>query len=116
MLRASGAWADGVELGALVSPGYVGWSWEHISAGAVAAGRDPSTLDLASNVLVSVDRDARLARDAVRRVLAYYAARVEPVVLTTSGADPDELTRVRRARRVGGSASPPAPPLVTEPT
>jgi len=97
MLRASGAWADGVELGAMVSPGYVRWSWEQISEGALAAGRDPSTLDLASNVLVSVDRDARLARDAVRRVLAYYAARVETVVLTTSGADPDELARVQAA-------------------
>jgi len=102
MLRASGAWADGVELGALVSPGYVRWSWAHIEAGARAAGRDPSQLDLASNVLVSVDRDARAARRAVRPVLAYYAARVEAAVLDTSGADPEELARVQQAVRADG--------------
>jgi 5,10-methylenetetrahydromethanopterin reductase len=102
MLQASGAWADGVELGAMVSPGYVRWSWAQIEKGAAAAGRDPSEIDLASNVLVSVDPDARAARQAVRHVLAYYAARVEPVVLTTSGADPDQVERVQRAVRDHG--------------
>jgi 5,10-methylenetetrahydromethanopterin reductase len=95
MLQASGAWADGVELGAIVSPGYVTWAWDQIAAGARQAGRDPALLDLASNVLVSVDLDRHAARDAVRRVLAYYMHRVEPVVLSTSGADPDEIERVR---------------------
>ena len=33
----------------------------------------------------------------MRRVLAYYIHRVEPIVLSTSGADPDEIERVRRA-------------------
>lgn len=97
MLRASGAWADGVQLGAIASPGYVRWSWEQIAGGALAAGRDPSAIDLVSNVLVSVDRDPRAARDAVRTVLAYYIHRVEPVVLATSGADPLEIERVRLA-------------------
>jgi len=97
MLRAAGRWADGVELGAIVSPGYVRWAWHEIVAGAGAAGRNDGELDLASNVLVSVDRDARAARDAVRHVLAYYIHRVEPVVLSTSGADPDEIERVRSA-------------------
>ncbi len=103
MLEAAGAWADGVQLGAIVSPGYLRWSWERIVAGARRAGRDPAELDLASNVLVSVGRDARAARDAVRRVLAYYIYRVEPVVLTTSGADPDEIGRVWRAVAAGGA-------------
>jgi 5,10-methylenetetrahydromethanopterin reductase len=96
MLRAAGAWADGVQLGAIVSPGYARWSWAQIARGAREAGREPAAIDLASNVLVSVDRDAQAARDAVRRVLAYYVRRVEPVVLSTSGADPDALERVRR--------------------
>ena len=86
-----------VQLGQIVSPGYALWSWAQIARGAVEAGRDPSDLDLASNVLVSVDRDAQAARDAVRHVLAYYAHRVEPIVLSTSGADPDEIERVRQA-------------------
>jgi 5,10-methylenetetrahydromethanopterin reductase len=97
MLSAAGAWADGVQLGAIVSPGYTRWSWQQIARGAAQAGRDPAHIDLASNVLVSVDRDARAARDAVRGVLAYYIHRVEPVVLSTSGADPNEVERVRRA-------------------
>jgi len=97
MLHAAGAWADGVQLGAIVSPGYARWAWAQIAAGAHAAGRDPTSLDLASNVLVSVDRDARVAREAVRNVLAYYVHRVESVVLSTSGADPDEIELVRQA-------------------
>jgi len=86
-----------VQLGAIVSPGYVRWSWDQIARGAKAAGRDPSHIDLASNVLVSVDPDPRAARDALRTVLAYYIHRVEPVVLSTSGADPEEIERVRRS-------------------
>ncbi len=97
MLRAAGAWADGVQLGAIVSPGYARWAWAQIARGAREAGRDPADLDLASNVLVSVDREAQAARGAVRHVLAYYVHRVEPVVLSTSGADPDAIERVRRA-------------------
>jgi 5,10-methylenetetrahydromethanopterin reductase len=96
MLRTSGGYADGVQLGAIVSPGYARWSWAQITRGAQEAGRDPAELDLASNVLVSVDREAAAARAAVRRVLAYYIHRVEPIVLSTSGADPDEIARVRR--------------------
>ena len=96
MLRATGSVADGVQLGAIVSPGYARWAAEQIAAGARAAGREPAELDLASNVLLSVDRDGQAARDAVRDVLAYYIYRVEPVVLSTSGADPEELERVRQ--------------------
>jgi 5,10-methylenetetrahydromethanopterin reductase len=103
MLRAAGAHADGVQLGAIVSPGYARWAWQEISAGARDAGRDSGRIDLASNVLLSVDMDGRAARDAVRRVLAYYIYRVEPVVLSTSGADPDELQRVRNAVLEGGA-------------
>ena len=112
MLRASGAWADGVQLGAIVSPGYVRWAWEQIARGAIAAGRDPSEIDLVSNVLVSVDPDPRAARDAVRTVLAYYIHRVEPVVLSTSGADPSEIERVRRTVLEDGLEA--GIPLVTD--
>jgi 5,10-methylenetetrahydromethanopterin reductase len=97
MLQAAGEWADGVELGAIVSPGYANWSWQQIQRGAEKAGRDATQLDLASNVLLSVDRDARAAREAVKRVLAYYIHRVERVVLSTSDADPELLQRVREA-------------------
>jgi 5,10-methylenetetrahydromethanopterin reductase len=97
MLQAAGTWANGVLLGAIVSPGYARWAWLQIARGAENVGRDPAEIDLASNVLVSVDVDGRRARDAVRHVLAYYVHRVEPVVLTTSNADPEHLARVRQA-------------------
>jgi 5,10-methylenetetrahydromethanopterin reductase len=112
MLRASGRWADGVELGAIISPGYVRWSWERIVEGAEEGGRDPSTLDLAGNVLLSVDDDATAARDAVRHVLAYYSGRVEPIVLSTSGADPDDVARVREVAAARGPDA--AAELVTD--
>jgi 5,10-methylenetetrahydromethanopterin reductase len=95
MLRIAGAWADGVQLGAIVSPGYARWSRLQVERGAAEAGRYSGDVDLASNVLLSIDRDARAARDAVRQVLAYYIHRVEPVVLSTSGADPDRLEYIR---------------------
>jgi len=97
MLQVSGALADGVELGALTSPGYARWAWEHIASGARSAGRDPAGLDLASNILISVDRDAAAARDAARPVLAYYLHRVEGVVVEESGADLDQVRRVKNA-------------------
>lgn len=96
MLQAAGAYADGVQLGAIVSPGYARWAWRQVVLGAAQAGREASRIDLASNVLLSVDLDRRAARDAVRRVLAYYIHRVEPVVLSTSGSDPGELDHIRR--------------------
>src|SRR5205807_7431888 len=105
MLRAAGALADGVQLGAIVSPGYVRWAWQQIVRGATEAGRDASQIDLASNVLASVDADARAARDAVRHVLAYYIHRVEPVVLSTSGADHEELARVTQMVMADGVAA-----------
>jgi 5,10-methylenetetrahydromethanopterin reductase len=102
MLHAAGQYADGVELGALVSPGYVRWAWQHIAAGATSAGRDAAQLDLASNVLVSVARSKSAAREAVKQVLAYYMCRVETVVLSTSGADAEHVARVRSAGPVEG--------------
>ncbi len=97
MLATAGALADGVQLGAITSPGYARWAWDRIEAGAKAAGRDPAKLDLTSNILVSVDDDETAARDAVRTVLAYYLHRVEGVVIDTSGADAEHVRRVRTA-------------------
>jgi len=97
MLAAAGALADGVQLGAITSPGYARWAWARIEAGAHAAGRNPTHLDLTSNILVSVDDDEAAARDAVREVLAYYLHRVEGVVVDTSGANPSDVERVRAA-------------------
>ncbi len=95
MMEAAGEWSDGAYLGAITSPGYVRWSRERLAAGAARAGRDPGAIDLIANVLVSVDRDRKAARDAVRRVLVYYLDRVEAVVRDEAGADPDALAATR---------------------
>jgi 5,10-methylenetetrahydromethanopterin reductase len=95
MVEAAGAWADGVYLGAITSPGYVRWARDRMAEGASRAGRDSNALDLCANVLTSVSKDAKAARDACRQVLTYYLWRVEPVVYESSGADPEAVAFVR---------------------
>jgi 5,10-methylenetetrahydromethanopterin reductase len=95
MVEAAGAWADGVYLGAITSPGYAGWARERMAEGARKTGRDPGELDLCANILTSVSKDEKAARDACRQVITYYLWRVEPVVHETSGADPEEVAFVR---------------------
>jgi 5,10-methylenetetrahydromethanopterin reductase len=95
MLRASGALADGVELGALMTPGYITWAWDQVTAGARDAGRDPALLDLAAPLMVSIDEDGNAARQLVKRPLAYYLFRVEGVVTDVADADPAEIENVR---------------------
>lgn len=97
MLRAGGTWADAVELGAIMSTGYVGWALATISEGARAAGRDPASLDIAAPLMVSVGDDHQAARRLVRQPLAYYLYRVEQVVTEKSEADPEAVRRVRAA-------------------
>jgi 5,10-methylenetetrahydromethanopterin reductase len=102
MMRAAGAWADGVELGALMTPNYIAWAWEQISSGALAAGRDPTTLDLAAPLMVSIGDDGRAARELVKTPLAYYLFRVEGVVTELANAEPEAVRRVRVAVREQG--------------
>jgi len=102
MMEAAGELADGVQLGALVSPAYARWSRERLAVGAARAGRPSDDLLVSSNVLVSVGRDRGEARRAVREVLAYYLTRVEGVVIETSGADPDDVAAVRAAAQADG--------------
>ncbi|MCE2532368.1 MAG: LLM class flavin-dependent oxidoreductase [Acidimicrobiia bacterium] len=105
MLTAAGRWADGVQLGALMSPAYVAWAAERIAEGARAEGRDPGEVLVSGNVLTSLDRDRAAARREVCEVLAYYLARVEGVVVDRSGADPEAVAAVRAAVRREGLAA-----------
>ena len=102
MMEAAGEFTDGVQLGALVSAPYARWAVARLAAGAARAGRELTSLTVSSNVLVSVDADGTLARRAVREVIAYYLARVEGVVVDTSGADVDNVAAVRAAVRTEG--------------
>jgi 5,10-methylenetetrahydromethanopterin reductase len=97
MLRGAGAYADGVELGAIMSVGYVTFASRVIAEGALSQGRDPAALDIAAPLMTAVARDGAVARTAVRAPLAYYLHRVEKVVVDESGADPAAIARVRTA-------------------
>jgi 5,10-methylenetetrahydromethanopterin reductase len=106
MLEASGEFADGVQLGAITSPGYARWARGRVAVGLARAGRSDAEFDFIGNVLVSVDRDRAAARKATRPVLAYYLHRVEGVVTDHSGADPDAIADARRAyKEVGPEAA-----------
>jgi len=102
MLRAAGAWADSVELGALMSTGYVRWALQAIASGAREAGRDPGAQDIAAPLMVSVAADADAARQAVKPALAYYLHRVEKVVYQKSDADLGSVAAVQKAVLSGG--------------
>jgi 5,10-methylenetetrahydromethanopterin reductase len=95
MLGAAGAYADSVELGAIMSVGYVRWALGVIGEGAAAAGRDPASQDIAAPLMTSVGTDATAAREAVKAELAYYLYRVEKVVYAHSGADPGDIQKIR---------------------
>lgn len=106
MMEAVGEVADGVQLGALTTPGYVAWARERIVVGAERSGRDPGDVLVAANVLTSVGRDRRAARAAVREVLAYYLARVEAIMIDAgSTADPEDIAAVRAAVLEGGAGA-----------
>jgi 5,10-methylenetetrahydromethanopterin reductase len=102
MLQAAGEFGDGVQLGAITSAGYTAWAYEHLAAGARRSGRHMGNILVSGNILTSVGKDRAEARDAVRRVLAYYLWRVEGVVVTESGADPELVAAVRQAMNTSG--------------
>jgi 5,10-methylenetetrahydromethanopterin reductase len=97
MLRGAGAYADAIELGAIMSVGYVAFALRLIAEGARSQGRDPASLDIAAPLMTAVARDGLAARAAVKVPLAYYLHRVEPVVVDESGADKQAVDRVRAA-------------------
>jgi 5,10-methylenetetrahydromethanopterin reductase len=103
MLRAAGAYADSVELGAIMSAGYIRWALGVIGEGAAAAGRDPSGQDIAAPLMVSVGTDATAAREAVKPGLAYYLYRVEKVVYEHSGADAGTIQKIREVTAEQGA-------------
>ena len=104
MLRAAGAYADSVELGAIMSTGYVRWAIGVIGHGAADADREAAQ-DIAAPLMVSVGVDAKAAREAVKPGLAYYLYRVEKVVYEHSGADAGDIARVRELTTERGASA-----------
>lgn len=74
MLKLAGEIADGV-IGYMMSPRYLDEVvWPNLKAGAQRAGRDPSTLDVASETICSVSTDRAEAYRRARIQVGIYAA------------------------------------------
>jgi 5,10-methylenetetrahydromethanopterin reductase len=113
-LRLAGAVADGVVLNAYVPVGYVPWAIGEIEAGARAAGRDHTAIDVACMLVVRGGPDAAALRPALRErvVRLLCEAHVGEILLATGGFDPDVLMPLRRAVTDGRGAD--AAALVTD--
>lgn len=81
--------ADGVILNGFVSAQYSERAIQRLAHRAVQAGRGANDIEIASWLMVSVDRDSAKARDAVRPMVATYLANF-PNIARESGL-PDEL-------------------------
>jgi 5,10-methylenetetrahydromethanopterin reductase len=73
-LELAGEIADGVLLNGFISAAYTRRAIERIHAGAARANRDPTEIDIASNVMVSMDQDPDRAREAARPLVTTYLA------------------------------------------
>ena len=108
MCRMAGGLADEVKAGAMWSAIYARYMWEHISAGAQQAARDPEAIKLVLGPLTSIAQDHAEAKAFARRTLAFYllyldlapmpefvgveAAEIERVQAATARGDIDEAT------------------------
>ena len=109
MLRLAGERYDGAALN-WCSPEQTLWSRERVSAGALAAGRDPRTIKIHQYIRVCVDPDVRAARTALAKMVLAYAMGKPGADLTKGyrghftrmGFD-DVLTRLESERDRGAS-------------
>jgi alkanesulfonate monooxygenase SsuD/methylene tetrahydromethanopterin reductase-like flavin-dependent oxidoreductase (luciferase family) len=79
MCYAAGKIANEVKAGAMWSDTYGQYMWEHIAAGAQAAGRDPSEVGLVFGPLTAIAEDADEAKQFAKRTLAFYLPYLSPI-------------------------------------
>jgi 5,10-methylenetetrahydromethanopterin reductase len=87
--------ADGVILNGFVSADYSERAVRRLREGAERAGRPADAVDIASWLMVSVDRDAGKAKDALRPMVATYLANF-PNIARESGLPDDLLETIGR--------------------
>ena len=95
MLETTGRLGDGAIVYATVSPDVVRVAIERVAAGARAAGRDPTALDVALWAPMSIGRDRERARDHARGRVA--SACRHPLPVRLSDEDETAIRRVREA-------------------
>ena len=97
MCRLAGELGDGVYY-PQCSPLYVKQANEHVSAGAIEAGRKPSDVDRSAMIISSVAEDSAAAKQIPKPLLAVLLAIPEGEhVLSTNGLDPEGAKLIRRA-------------------
>jgi 5,10-methylenetetrahydromethanopterin reductase len=102
MLRLAGERADGVFF-PHSSPEFVRYAVKTVAEGAVAAGRDPNDVDVASSLVLAVAEDTATAEKIVRPLLALLLLGPEVErLLEENGLDPTEAQRVRDGLSTGG--------------
>ncbi|MBB5959739.1 5,10-methylenetetrahydromethanopterin reductase [Saccharothrix tamanrassetensis] len=110
-LTAAGGYGDGV-LPILfppeTAPEVVGW----VHAGAAAAGRDPSEVDIAGCVWVSVADDPTVAGDLIRPTIAFFGPYLSDRELAVVGLGSADFAPVTAAMRADGVEA--AAELVTD--
>jgi 5,10-methylenetetrahydromethanopterin reductase len=99
ILGAIGEIADG-GLRAALPPEHYATVRPYIEAGAVRAGRDLDSIDLAACVWCSIGDDRAAAIDALKEKIAYYGHAMSPLIWAELG-----LTREDFARSSSGSWS-----------
>lgn len=102
-LALAGEIADGVMLNGFISVAYTRRAIENLKVGANRAGRTLSNIDITSCVMVSVDKDSRKAKDAMRPLVATYLATF-PNIAKESSVNESELSVIRDAFISGGAA------------
>lgn len=95
MLDLAGRHADGA-LPLCLPPEQGLTALRQVSEAAVAAGRDPSELDIAACVWCSVGDSPEAARATMAEFIARYAGSLSTEVLTAHDLDPEEFARVQQ--------------------
>jgi 5,10-methylenetetrahydromethanopterin reductase len=101
-LGLAGEIADGVILNGFVSADYSRGAVQRLREAATRAGRSPDDIDIASWLMVSVDRDSAVAKDAVRPMVATYLANF-PNIARESGLPGELLDTIGQVYAAGGA-------------
>jgi 5,10-methylenetetrahydromethanopterin reductase len=103
-LALAGELADGVILNGFVSADYSARAVERVRAAATRAGRNSANVDIASWLMVSVDRNSGKAKDAVRPMVATYLANF-PNIARESGLPGKLLDTIGTVFAADGAAA-----------
>jgi len=89
-LALSGAIGDG-SLPMITPPESAGYMVKQITAGALAAGRDPAEVDIAGCGWLSLSEKRSEATDVLRQMIAYFGPHLEAQALETIGLTPADF-------------------------